>query len=73
MKEAIINCPDCKGKGKIVLTNSYNFGLAGVFTLGLLNFLDKASSCTWEEKCIRCDGFGKIKSKYLLEDDDKRI
>jgi DnaJ-class molecular chaperone len=66
--EVIINCQDCKGKGKIILTNSYNFGLAGIFTFGLLNFLDKASSCKREENCKNCNGWGKVmvkvKKKY---------
>jgi RecJ-like exonuclease len=67
MEREIINCPNCKGAGKITKTDSLNFGLMGAFTFGLLNVMDGLMSSEWNVECERCDGLGKIKVKIKEE------
>ena len=63
----IVNCPNCKGRGRIEYTNALNFGAIGALTFGLLNFFDKIFTQEWSEECERCDGLGKIKAKVKEE------
>lgn len=56
-------CPKCDGKGYIVI--KANYGATGIFTLGLINFLDE---CMKEERrCDLCKGKGYIKNVHTKD------
>jgi DnaJ-class molecular chaperone len=57
----LIDCPKCKGKGKVKEDNKMNFGVFGMIaTLGVLNAIDNVFSERWIEDCRKCSGLGKL-------------